>query len=327
MKKRYWLISGVLTFVLCGIAFYAGYALPHPAAERPAVAEAPLADGVYTITGQGDYAVYENLQQMAAAPEVVVMGYFEWGRAESWNMSRDLEDPTKESQDLYVEGVLYDFHVLHVLKGELAEEQITVNFPYRKEIKGEITNAQINARGEIVQEATETDPYAFMVPYEYYVNPFLYNEDRFSVLFLSYNADFDLYFPVGVPYMATVDRTGQVRLRTDLIVPTDEKREEMAQKILENTPGDVIVRNPGAHWTDREDMTFYSEGGQEIRYIRSGPLVENYLEGMEIEEFLTDLGVSPAEQAAVQSTLDTVELPPHPHSEESKTAFLLQRWD
>ena len=326
MKKRHWLIYGIATLLLCVIAFCAGYFLKPPATHAPTPVEDSESEKAYTITGQ-DYSVYDNLQQMAASSDYIVMGYFDWNRAESWNMSRDLEDPTKESTELYVEGVLYDFHICNVLKGEIPEEQITVNFPYRQEIKGEITNAQINKRGIITKKATEIDPYSFMAPYEYYVNPFLYNGDRFSILFLAYNEEFDLYFPCGVPYMVTAERDGTIHLRSDLIVPTDEQRERIAQFIKENTPSDVIIDNPGAHWTDREDMIFYSEGGQEIRYVRSGPFVENFLKGMDMEEFLTELGVSPAEQAEVLTNLTTVELPPHPHAEQVEKAFEAQRWD
>lgn len=333
MKKENIIRVGLLALVLCAasVFFYSLATAPEEPVDAELYENLPLLypdeEGFYTITAVRDYAVYHSLQEMVESPDYIVMGYFGWGRNDSWNMNRDLENPELENEDLYVEGVLYDFHVLDVLKGEIEEDLITVNFPYRQEIKGVLSDQEVNAQGEITKEATVKDPYSFMVQYEYYVNPFLYNMDRVSLLFLYYNEAFDLYFPSGVPYMATVDAEGQVRLRSDLIVPTEEKREEMAQKRIKNTPSDVGTSNVYRHWTDWEEHSYDSEGGQKIRYIRNAEFVENFLPDTYIEDVLDVLELSPAEQAEALEALETVELPPHPHADKIEKSYEDQRWD
>ena len=317
MKKKQLFLYASITLVLCVCTFCAGYFLEPPehmqkqgltAAEQTEGAEPQLVDGIYTIFGAGDYAIYNNLQQMIDGPSYIAIGHFGRLECETWNMNRDLEDPTKESEDLYVEGYRFKFHVLQSLKGEIPQETITVNIPHEFEIKGEITNAETNNRGEIIKEATERDPYSFMVPYEHYTPP---GPGFFYVLFLNYNEDFDLYFPAGVPYMATVSKEGTVRLRSELISPTQEEREQIeAARRAESRASDVMLMDPYAHWSDRGEVFFYSEGGQRIDYIRNGPLVEDYLGLMDLGDFLTALSQSPEKQEELRAAMDQVELLP-----------------
>lgn len=190
----------------------------------------------YIIAPHSDYPMSGDLQVMRDHADSIVIGQFgEFINA--WNMARDLEDSSKESSEHYVEGHIYSFQVEQVVKGECSEETIYINIPYKERIRGEISNVITDERGNLLKEATKIDPYEFEVIREFYMEP---DPEERVMLFLLYDAEFDRYFAAIEPYMIVLDENDTAELRSNMLLPEEEK-EELAFQEAKTEKGKTII--------------------------------------------------------------------------------------
>ncbi|MBQ6807662.1 MAG: hypothetical protein IJP07_00650, partial [Firmicutes bacterium] len=125
----------------------------------------------------------------------------------------------------YCEGHRYSFTVEQCLTGDVEPGSITVNIPYMRRVKGEITNMILDEKtGVILKEATMHDPYVIEVITEFYMEPV---PGEKVLLFLAYNPSERIYYPAVEPYVIAFDAEGIAEWRSNLFLPRSE-REELA---------------------------------------------------------------------------------------------------
>ena len=220
----------------------------------------------YTIKTYSDYPLYYSLGDMTSSADYIVLGKYNKFE-KTWNMNRNPENPlASEDEVYYFEGEIYEFQVIDVIKGAIEQDNIFVNLPHTKQIRGEISNQVLNASGEIIKVATEVDPYSFNVAYDYYFRPQL---KETVLLFLSYDSLFNIYFPSGEPYVIAVKTDGVVELRSNLIRTSDRVKS---------------VEQP---------QIFSSEGGQFVYYSSewADNIIEDYLGKTTIKDVLQEMDI------------------------------------
>ena len=121
----------------------------------------------------------DNYYDAADQAELIVTGHFE-EMEHTWNMARDLEDPSKESSSSYVEGRVYRFMIDEIFKGESISAEILVNQRYSDDYSGK----------------TELD--------EFYIEP---QADQKYLLFLTYDEMFKHYYGSFDPFIFNVEGT------------------------------------------------------------------------------------------------------------------------
>ena len=139
------------------------------------------------MESHSDYDVSSNLKEMIEKSDTIVLGRARES-AGTWNMSRDLEDPSKESDTYYTEGRLLLFEIDEVLKGSVSENTITVTQRYSDNYSG----------------STKLDP--LYIPLE---------EGSTYILFLEYSEQFDLYYGGAEPYIISC-QDGRLSILTRL---------------------------------------------------------------------------------------------------------------
>ncbi|MDO4732238.1 MAG: hypothetical protein Q4B50_01795 [Bacillota bacterium] len=250
LMKKWKLILPLLLLLLAVTIFL----LPQPGKEEGLVAQ----EDVMSISRRSDYPVSGELQDMYAIADVVLLGqYLEF--EEAWNMARNPENPAEESKTDYFEGHIYSFAVEQVLKGQ-AEDEIRINIPYKRRFSGELDNAVVE-NGLIVQEATKFDPFSVDYLWEFYMEP---KPEESCILFLSYNAEEDRYFPAIEPYMIVCKEDGLLELRSNLLLPEEEQQQ-------------------------RFQTEFRTEGGKPLLFEINTSSIEDTISGMHMEEFLLEL--------------------------------------
>ena len=123
----------------------------------------------------------------------------------------------------------------------------------------------MNEQGVVIKAATEIDPYAFDIVYDYYLEPQLHEP---IMLFLNYDDLFDLYFASGAPNVIAIKSDGSIELKSNLI------KTQSQSKVAE------------------QDQIFHSEGGKPIYYrsSASSDVVEDYLGEGTLKEILQKMG-------------------------------------
>ena len=81
------------------------------------------------LTIHTDAPAYSDMDTLVNDASYIVVGKYS-SFDTTWNMARDPNDASKESPDSYIEGRLYTFEIESVLKGEIEEEDITINLCY-----------------------------------------------------------------------------------------------------------------------------------------------------------------------------------------------------
>ena len=230
-----------------------------------------------TLSAHSDYPMTEDLHVMADTADCIVVGAFE-AFLDTWNMSRDVENPQLPSSQYYIEGELYRFQVDAVLKGEIAESAIQINLPHSERITGEIDNAVQDDMGNVIQAATEFDPYRFDAVYAYYIQPVL---GETVILFLDHSPTFDCYYPAIEPYVIVLGPEGDLTLKSNFL-------EDAAA-------------------TERlESQYFTSQGGQRIEF-RSGmaqTVLTDRISDLTLDQFLEEIGVE--DVSWVRETLEAL---------------------
>lgn len=69
-----------------------------------------------------DYVSSNFMSELWDYAGCVVVGYFEDTAPQSHNMNRKLSDPSQEADNFYLEALIYQFHVVSVLKGDISAD-------------------------------------------------------------------------------------------------------------------------------------------------------------------------------------------------------------
>lgn len=137
MKKNQLLISILAAFFFvcilgaCSVQHKDNYELSDVNNIDPAenVEVIPFGEGNFGILA--DYEGFATLESFCEVADNVVVGYYVDSEPEKWNMSRNPTDPSKESDYIYTEGLLYEFIVVDALKGDCVPgESITINIEH-----------------------------------------------------------------------------------------------------------------------------------------------------------------------------------------------------
>ena len=157
---------------------------------------------------------------MSEMADYVVIGKYE-KLDKTWNMSRDINDVTKESETNYVEGRLYKFTVTEVLKGGFIKNNILVNHRYLERFDYQVSgeNASVN------------------------VQDYLYIEPEMGgtyMLFLSKDKDFGYYYGATEPFMVKIEDDKAV-LQSNLI----DNEGDFVSKVKASNGDEVEVRIGG----------------------------------------------------------------------------------
>ena len=159
-----------------------------------------------------DFDVSNNLQQMIEKSDTVVLGTVQENTG-TWNMSRDLDDVSKDSEIYYTEGRLSLFQIDEVLKGTVTENRIMLTQRYSDNYSG----------------TSKKDP--LYVPLE---------TGSSYILFLKYNEQFNLYYGTTEPYILSY-QDGRLSILTrlteivkDYEIPIIPKSLDEIKRICEN---------------------------------------------------------------------------------------------
>ncbi|UTR13118.1 cardiolipin synthase [Salipaludibacillus sp. LMS25] len=194
------------------------------------------------ITYSADFPVTEELEEMAEEAEVIAFGTYE-GLNSNWNMARDPNDPSKEDQENYVEGKLYDFQVEEYILGD-GDEKIQINLRYKEEIKVEDSEGKIHTIENV-------DPL--------FIEPEIGEK---YIVFLKKDDDFGNYYGAIEPFQVVFDAEERAILKTNL---TKEHSEEAHENNSIEIQGENVIVNIENHVEEIEDNI----SGQDFTEIKS----------------------------------------------------------
>ncbi len=187
---------------------------------------------VDSITVSYDYPVAANLQQMVDGADYIVVGEYV-GFNTSWNMARNPDNIDEADSENYVEGRLYDFNVDSAIKGNINDTSILINHRYSETISTVESNAEIDAEGRIIKEATESKELSFDISSPFFIEP-EYNCKY--ILFLSKDDHFQNYYAAIEPFAIKIT-DGTAALQSNLL----NKNGDMTQSIKTDDSKEVIV--------------------------------------------------------------------------------------
>ena len=251
-----------------------------PPEQKPEGTAPPPNQEPWILGHHSDYPITSDPAQLYAQATAVVIGSY-GPLEETWNMSRDPEDPSKESKTDYFAGRIYSFSVEQVIKGELEPGEIRINIPHERRIQGEMLHT-IGPDGEVIQNTTP-DPYSFNYIWEFYMEP---TPGETCLLFLNADGERELYFPAVEPFTITIDAENRLTLRSNLLLPEEERRERL-------------------------EIPFQTENGQPMIYQIAADEIEDRVSGMTLEELLAEFSQSaPTPEGALpEETNDPADLP------------------
>lgn len=204
-----------LLTVLCAVLVFSAALLIGSTPSPPAKADEdnPIqSPAARTITRRLDYLIIDDLPEMVHEAELIVVGEYT-GLDSTWNMSRNPQNPQEESSETYVEGLLYNFSVHEVLKGELDSDTILVNHRHSETQNLVESNAQINSEGVIIKEATESEEIPLTIADPLFIEP---EENAIYILFLRENQRRGHYYGAAEPF-SIKDASGTAQLQSNLI--------------------------------------------------------------------------------------------------------------
>lgn len=206
--------------ILCALALFAillsNINSTQALLTNPTEDETTSVPSIGSITRHLDYSIALGLSEMANGAEIIVIGEYT-GLDSTWNMSRNPRNPDEESNKNYVEGLLYNFSVHEVLKGELDSDTILVNHRHSETKNMPISNAELDAAGVIVKEATEWNEVRLTLEDPLYIEP---EENATYILFLQENKNRNHYYGAAEPFSIKVT-DGVAALQSNLVGHTD----------------------------------------------------------------------------------------------------------
>lgn len=127
-----------------------------------------------------DYKTVPTLSRLWNYADWVVVGYYENKAPTTGNIARDPSDSSKESSEHYFETLVYQFHIVEVLKGELEVETLPVGLFHGIKINDVI------------------------YPHETFQQPDL---SSYKVMFLRYNEINEFYEPAVMDWWLSTEHT------------------------------------------------------------------------------------------------------------------------
>lgn len=118
MKRLFAFLNAIILILAlsaCGAKSPGIEDMPYPHAPEDAPVQCETSMDYYSPSAMSELWDYADS---------VVIGYFEDAAPQSHNMNRNLNDPAQESDTFYLEALIYQFHVVSVLKGDVAEDSV-----------------------------------------------------------------------------------------------------------------------------------------------------------------------------------------------------------
>jgi len=166
---------------------------------------------------KADYPVPASMSDLYESADYILEGTYGSFKKE-WNMARDQDDINKESSFDRIIGKIYDFHVDMIIKGIVKNNTIPVNLEYS-------TRIYYNNQGMLDEnEVKTTKDYTYIDHIN--VNYHEPQEHQKVILFLSYDTDFEVYYPAFYPFAYDMEtETFLTQATSDLIdIASDNKR-------------------------------------------------------------------------------------------------------
>ncbi|MDM5188797.1 hypothetical protein QUF99_16180 [Bacillus sp. DX4.1] len=163
-----------------------------------------------TIVLSKAFKTTNYLSEMADEASVVILGEYE-GLDSKWNMARD---SLHESQNEYVEGHLFKFHVKEILKGDPVENKILINHRYSEILILEDSNEVIDENGIILKGATKVFTKKVENKDPLYIKP---TSGETYMVFLKENPKLCHFYPALEPFMIQFDSNDVAQLKSNLI--------------------------------------------------------------------------------------------------------------
>ena len=199
--------------------------------EIPQDSDSLEREKAFLVTSFGDSSSADSLDLMTSEAEFVLIGSFT-EFVTSFNMARNTLDITQPAVRPHHEGRAYLFKVDEVLKGgelrgEMSPNVVTVVIPYFRLYEGQISNAVRDEDWNLIEEPTEFDPFAIEAIRGEYIEPII---GETVMLFLRYTET--SYFSEGIgntysvwgePWIVAFDSDGVAELRSNFMVPPDER--------------------------------------------------------------------------------------------------------
>jgi len=147
----------------------------------PAIEQMPTPEAEDNQFGmEMDYKTVPTLSRLWNYADWVVVGYYENKAPTTGNIARDPSDLSKESSEHYFETLVYQFHIVEVLKGELDAETLPVGLFHGIKINDVI------------------------YPHETFQQPDLLS---YKVMFLRYNEINEFYEPAVMDWWLSTEHT------------------------------------------------------------------------------------------------------------------------
>lgn len=169
----------------------------------------------------------DSLNEMVQESDVVVVGVYK-GLDSKWNMA---DGPIEDSQNEYVEGHLFKFHVIKTLKGNQVGEDILINHRYSEMITLEESDEVVDDTGVIVEEARTIVKKEVENKDPLYINP---TNGETYMIFLKRNENLNHYFPSIEPFIIQFDSNNVAHLKSNLI-NLDKSKLEFETKLEKRT--------------------------------------------------------------------------------------------
>lgn len=152
---------------------------------------------INNISVSSDILTFDSLEQMASNADVIVMGHFNNSKT-TINMLRDPNNPKEESTLGYQKGLIYDFEIDDVISGNVSQTKIDIGL--RSDSEFLFTDKEGNEKKITID------------------NPLFKSPDTSTsyILFLSKDADLNIYFTPFEPFKLIVDSQNKVHVETNL---------------------------------------------------------------------------------------------------------------
>lgn len=200
----------------------------------------------HTLFVGGDYMTGNSLDNLVDNSTLIVVGEY-LDLEETWNMSRDRENPELESTEHYYEGHLYNFRIDEIVYGTNSENEILVNLAYKEAHKFEENGNEVNF--EMI------DPY--------YVEP---EQGVKYMLFLNKDEMFGNYYGAIEPFQVKIDGNEQVHLISN-------------QVLSDNLPENSEIHDDGVYF-----KTLKEHQNKQIEVVTEVPLIKDFIEGSNLEQ-------------------------------------------
>lgn len=161
-----------------------------------------------------DLLTATDLSDMINNSDLIVLGTYE-GFDSTWNMARDPNDLSEESDEAYIEGKIYNFNVEEVLMGEVENSKIKINHSYSETLTVELTSGDevVSPEGVLIKEPTSVEYREIENKDPTFIEPNF--NDRY-IVFLQKGEINNIYMRAIEPYLIKFDENETAILQSNL---------------------------------------------------------------------------------------------------------------